>query len=129
MTLIEEPKVDNISIELPIYFYFEDANSYYKYTSLEVFLDSLSLSRPSEINPSHFKDTINKLIFLFKNVCTIDVLNNFYMIFDSDASVIEERKKILRMLATLDKENVDATFPLLEAELPRVAQFPSDKVI
>lgn len=102
-------KIDDISIDLPIYFYFEDANSYYQYTSLEVFLDSLSLSKPSEINYTDFEDT-KKLIFLFKNVCIIDVLNNFYLVFDSEAGVIEERKKILRILAILDKEKSDSYF-------------------
>jgi len=102
-------KIDNISIDLPIYFYFEDANSYYQYTSLEVYLDSISLSKPSEINHVEFEDT-EKLIFLFKNICTVNVLNNFYLIFDSDASVIEERKKILRVLAVLDKKNSDSYF-------------------
>jgi hypothetical protein len=102
-------KIEDISIDLPIYFYFEDANSYYQYTSLEVFLDSIPLSKPSEINYTDFEDT-QKLIFLFKNVCTIDVLNNFYLIFDSEAGVIEERKKILRILAILDTKNSDSYF-------------------
>lgn len=102
-------KIENISIDLPINFYFEDANSYYQYTSLEVFLNSISLSKPSEINYKEFPEK-EKLLFLLKNICTIEVLNNFYLIYESDSEVIEERKKILRHLAVLDKDNSDSYF-------------------
>ncbi|WP_419211634.1 hypothetical protein ACNR9Q_12915 [Maribacter sp. X9] len=101
--------IGEISIDIPIYYYLEDANSYYQYTALDVFLDSISLTKPSEVEISKVKE-VKKLIYLLRFICTTDVLNNFYLVFETDSEVIEERQKILRLLATLDDENSDTYF-------------------
>jgi len=94
----------NTTIDLPIFFFIEDVNSYFLYATLETFLTSIKVNKPSEINT----ETNNpKLIFLLENICNTDVLNNFYLIYDDDDDVIEERIKVLRMLIDLNKVKSD----------------------
>jgi len=100
--------IGEISINLPIYFYLENANSYYQYTALEVFLENRGVEKPSELD--HILTEKKKLIFVLSKICTVEVLNNFYLVYESDSEVIEERKDILRILATLDSENSDNYF-------------------
>jgi hypothetical protein len=101
--------IGDISINLPIYFYLENANSYYQYTALEVFLNNNDVEKPSELDNIRTSET-NMLVFVLSKICTVDVLNNFYLVYESDSEVIEERKEILKKLATLDSENSDSYF-------------------
>jgi len=100
--------IGDISINLPIYFYLENANSYYQYTALEVFLQNMEVEKPSELVLESIET--NMLVFVLSKICTVEVLNNFYLVYESDSEVIEERKEILRILATLDSENSDNYF-------------------
>lgn len=101
--------LDIINIDLPIYFHIQDLTEYYQYVSLELYLDSLSIEKPSEIPFSHLH-TNDKTFFLLKKVCSIDVLNYFYSVYESESEVIEERIKILRIIANIDKENSSSYF-------------------
>lgn len=94
--------IDEINIDLPILFYIENTDSYYLYVTLELYLETIFVSKPSEIEEMQ---NIDKLIFLLYNICTVDVLNNFYLIYENDDEVIDERIKILKNLARFDKSN------------------------
>lgn len=94
--------IDDINIDLPILFYIENTDSYFLYVTLELYLDTKFVNKPSEIEEHQNTD---KLIFLLYNICTVDVLNNFYLVYENDDEVIEERIKILKNLARFDKLN------------------------
>lgn len=93
-----------IDIDLPLFFYIDNVDSYFLYASLEQFLNSLMIDRPSELN---FEGDNKKIAFLLNKVCSLDVLNNFYLVYESDDEVVEERIKILKILTKLDKVNSD----------------------
>jgi len=93
-----------INQDLPILFFLEQAESYYLYATLDVFLNSINVSKPSEIN-AEFLD--EKLIFLLKNLCTIEVLNNFYLTYENIDEVISERIEILKILISKDDKNIE----------------------
>lgn len=100
-------EIKKITIDLPILFYIEDMDSYYLFVTLELFLTSIDVSKPSEIEFINEKD---KLIFLLNKVCTIDVLNYFYLIYENDDDVIKERIDILKNLAKFDRDNQKSYF-------------------
>lgn len=93
-----------IDIDLPLFFYIDNVDSYFLYASLEQFLNSMSIDRPSMLN---IEGDLTKIVFLLNKVCSLDVLNNFYLVYESDDEVVEERIKILKILAKLDKLNSD----------------------
>lgn len=92
------------SIDLPIFFYLNDANSYQKYVSLEIYLDSIGLNKPSHIEFDNTnEEEKEKYIFLLDKICDLKVLNYFYSVYMDDNEVLEERKEILRKLISIDK--------------------------
>ena len=95
-------ELDITNIDLPIFFHIQEVNSYFQYASLEQFLNSISVEKPSEISKIDDKE---KYIYLLNKVCTVDVLNNFYLIYENDDEVLDERIKILRILTKLDAEH------------------------
>lgn len=97
-------ELSEINIDLPLFFYIHKVDSYFLYASLEQFLNTLMVDRPSMLS---IEGNNTKLIFLLSKVCSLDVLNNFYLVYESDDEVVEERIKILRILTTLDKLNSD----------------------
>lgn len=92
------------SVDLPVFFYLNDANSYQKYVSLEIYLDSIGIAKPSEIIVDELNE-IDKLkhVFLLDEICDLKVLNYFYIVFLNDNEVLNERKDILRKLISYDK--------------------------
>lgn len=89
------------SVDLPIFFFINSATSYQQYVSLEIYLDSINVVKPSEI---FFTDEdFNKQIFILDKICSIEVLNYFYSVFINDDEILEERKEILRKLISADK--------------------------
>jgi len=96
-------EISNISIVFPIYFHLENAEYYYQYVALDLYLNSIKVDRPSEIS---FTINLTKFeVFLLEEVCHIEVLNNFYLIFSTDNEVIEERINILKLLSRNDLES------------------------
>lgn len=89
------------SIDLPIFFYLNNANSYQKYVSLEIYLEHINVDKPSEIGNEIVEN--EKSLFLLEKICDLKVLNYFYSVFLNDNEVIEERKDILRKLTSVDK--------------------------
>jgi|GEM_PF-1267073 len=95
------------SIDVPILFFIVETNSYFQYAALDTFLNSLSLNKPSELND---EQDLEKLKYLLFNICTVEVLNNFYLIYENDDEVIEERIKILKKLAKIEKDRQKVFF-------------------
>lgn len=92
------------SIDLPILFYINNATSYQKYVSLEIYLNSIEVEKPSEILIDNFSEKeIEKYLFILSEICDLKVLNYFYSVYIDDNEVIEERKEILRKLILIDK--------------------------
>lgn len=92
------------SIQLPIFFYLNNATSYQKYVSLEIYLVSISLNKSSDIDINNTNEN-EKIyyVFLLDKICDLKVLNYFYGVFIDDNEVLEERKDILRKLISIDK--------------------------
>ncbi|WP_417354440.1 hypothetical protein [Flavobacterium sp.] len=95
-------EIAEASIDLPLFFYIEKIDSYFLYATLEQYLNTQNIEKPSEMLLDSYD---SKKIFLLSKVCSVDVLNNFYLIYESDDEVIEERIKILQKLAKIDDEN------------------------
>lgn len=91
------------SVNLPIFFFLNDASSYQKYVSLEIYLDSIGVLKPTEINIDikNKKETLY-FVFLLDKICDLKVLNYFYTVFIDNSEVLEERKEILRKLISID---------------------------
>jgi len=96
--------ISKISLELPIYFHLEDADNYYKYVALDLYLNSIEVDRPSNLSNGEIK--LSELeVFMLEEVCNVSVLNNFYLIFSTDNEVIEERIEILKLLSRNDSSS------------------------
>lgn len=91
------------SIDVPIFFYLNNANSYQKYVSLEIYLDYIGLNKPSHIEFDNTNEEKEKNIYLLDKICDLKVLNYFYSVYMNDNEVLEERKEILRKLISIDK--------------------------
>jgi len=97
--------LDVTNIDLPIFFHIQQVNSYFQYASLEQFLNIINVDKPSEIIEFNDKD---KYIYLLNKICTIDVLNNFYLVYENDDEVLDERIKILSILSKFDESNLQS---------------------
>lgn len=93
------------SIELPILFYINNCTNYYQYVALDEYLNDIKANRPSQIHERN-----KKTVFLLKHVCQVEILDKFYLEYQSYSEVVEERKNILKLLITLDEQNVDSYF-------------------
>jgi len=93
------------NINLPIFFHIINAENYFQFASLDVYLNSIGLTKPSQISFNENDKT--KQIYLLEKVCTLEVLNNFYLIFENDEEVLDERIDILRKLISVDDSNFD----------------------
>ncbi len=110
--IIEDEYNVEKNIDLPIFFFINSLDSYYLYVALDEYFLNRHIERPSEII-----DTDAKTIFLLKNVCEIEVLDKFYLIYTDFSEVVEERKNILQKLISIDKnkENITNYFEQLAA--------------
>lgn len=92
------------SNDLPILFHINNATSYQKYVSLEIYLNSIAVDKPSQIFINNFSaGEKEKYLFVLSEICDLKVLNYFYSVYINDIEVIEERKEILRKLILIDK--------------------------
>lgn len=95
-------EIGGFSVDFPIFFHLHKLDSFYLYSALESYLDSLSFVKPSEIEIN--SDDL-KHIFLLHKVCTPEVLNNFYLVYENNDEVIKERIDILKKLISVDSKN------------------------
>jgi len=70
-----------------------------------MWLESLNISKPSEIDLPNDERDLNKHLFLLEHGCTIEVLEKFYYDYDSKEDVIAERKRILSILIRNNQTN------------------------
>lgn len=94
-----------ININLPIFFYLGNVDSYYQYVSLEMFLENESISKASQLIPDNYEK--EKLILILEKIASIDTLNNFYLEFNNEDEIIEERIKILNILKSISPNNLN----------------------
>lgn len=91
------------SIDLPIFFYLNNANSYHKYVALDIYLNSIGVDKPSQIDGDwSIEVSKEKYMFLLDKICDLKVLNYFYSVYVDDIEVLDERKEILRKLISVD---------------------------
>ena len=91
-------------IDLPIlmHIYYKNQSSKI-YPAYANFLYASDVKKPSDlINSSNFERS--KLIYFLKNVCTVDVLDSSYRIFDTEEKVDNERITICQFLKNIDSE-------------------------
>ncbi|UWX60031.1 hypothetical protein N0B40_16690 [Chryseobacterium oranimense] len=94
-----------ININLPIFFYLGNVDSYYQYVSLEMFLENENISKASQLIPENYHK--DKLILILEKTASIDTLNNFYLEFNSEDEIIDERIKILNILKSISHNNIN----------------------
>lgn len=97
--------LENVTIDLPILFFIHETDAYFLFVTLEIFLNTISVDKPSEIENYHNEYAKSRFIYLLDKVCTVDVLNNFYLLYENDDEVIQERIQILKKLAKIDDIN------------------------
>ncbi|MGV0948233.1 hypothetical protein ACTS93_14005 [Empedobacter falsenii] len=93
--------LEKIEIDLPIFFYIANSEDYFQFAALDVYLNSIGLTKPSELDI--FEDSFKeKKIYLLEKISNLNVLNNFYLVFENDEDVLQERIEILRRLISLN---------------------------
>ena len=106
----EDYILEKTDINLPIIFYIANSEDYFQFASLDVYLHSLNIEKPSELLTSQEYPEINKKVFLLEKICNLNVLNNFYLVFENDKDVLDERVNILRILISINDRNSDKYF-------------------
>lgn len=92
-------------IELPIFFKINSNDRIRIKQSLELFLRSVKCTRPIEFIEQVSNYSKNDVIYFFKNVCSIEILQ-LSKAFKSTFLVNEERIGICKFLAEIDPENL-----------------------
>lgn len=75
------------------------------YSAYANFLDFYKLEKPTEL--INIKDEFekNKLIYFLRYICTTDVIDSTYSVFDSEEKVNNERINICQFLRDIDRDN------------------------
>lgn len=95
------------SVDSAIFFNLNNLDNYHCFVSIEMWLESLDIDRPSEIKLPDSETELTKFMFILEHGCTIEVLEKFYYLYDSKDDVIDERKKILSILIQNENLNSD----------------------
>lgn len=94
------------SICTPIICYLYNMNNYAEiYSHTANFMELNKLERPSDIFERVKEYDREELIFFLKNVCTNEILDSMYFIFDNEDQVETERIRICQFLQKIDKDN------------------------
>lgn len=93
-------------IDIPILYSLANTDIYEQYVKYDDFIESIKISRPSELlSENEIPD--EKLIYFLKEICTIDILHHS-LNFEGTDDIENERIKILKYLLVID--------PVLETE-------------
>ncbi len=92
-------------IDTALFFHLNNLDNYHCFVSLEMWLESLNVKKPSEIDLPDNERELRKHLFILEHGCTIDVLEKFYYDYDSKEDVIAERKRILSILIRNNQSN------------------------
>lgn len=99
-------KFIKMSICTPIICYLYNKNNYADiYSHTANFMELNNLERPSDIFERFQEYDKEELIFFLKNICTNEILDSMYLVFDNEDQVESERIKICQFLQQFDKEN------------------------
>lgn len=94
------------SICTPIICFLYNRNNYAEiYCHTANFMELNNLEKPSDIFARADEFEKDELIYFLKNVCTNEVLDSMYFVFDNEDQVETERIKICQFLQKLDREN------------------------
>ena len=93
---------DQANINLPIFFYINNSESYFQFASLDTYLTSVGISKPSDLTFIENDGELDKKIYLLEKVCNLEVLNKFYSVFENDEEILDERINILRILISIN---------------------------
>jgi len=97
-TIIEKNYPFSGSIDSAIFFHLNNLDNYHCFVSIEMWLESVNVRKPSETTIPINEYDLKKYLFILEHGCTIDVLEKFYYDYDSKEEVVGERKKILSIL-------------------------------
>jgi len=95
------------SLNSAVFFVLENLDYYYQFVGIEMWLESINIEYPSQLNIENYSEKNEKLTLILDQGCKIEVLEKFYNLFDSKEDVINERKKILKILLQTEKNNFD----------------------
>ena len=94
------------SIYTPIFTYLRDRNDYASiFSSVANFMDCNSIVKPSQLTEIKSKYDEKILVFFLRYICTNEILDSFYNIFDTDEDVESERIEICNFLQRIDSDN------------------------
>ena len=94
------------SICTPIIAYINNKTDYAQiFSHTANFMEQNDLEKPSDILNKSFCYEKNELIFFLKNVCTYEVLDSMYFVFEDEEEVENERIKICQFLQQFDADN------------------------
>jgi len=88
----------NGNIDSALFFTLNDLENYHCFVTIEMWLDSIGVDKPSEISLPTESNELRKHLFLLDHGCSIEVLEKFYYQYETKEDVIEERKLILSIL-------------------------------
>jgi len=101
---------DQCNINLPIFFYITNSESYFLFASLDTYLSSSEILKPSHITLVKDDSEESKKIYLLEKICNLEVLNKFYSLFENDEEILDERINILRNLIPINDDSSDKYF-------------------
>jgi len=106
-TIIERNYPISGHIDSALFFHLNNLDNYHCFVSIEMWLESLNVKKPSETNVPTDEFDLKKHLFILENGCSIEVLEKFYYDYDSKEDVIAERKKILSILIQNTQSNAE----------------------
>ncbi len=86
------------SIDGAIFFNLNNLDSYHCFVTLEMWLESNGVQKPSDVQLPSGEINMMKHLFLLEHGCNVDVLEKFYFEYETKEDVVEERKKVLSVL-------------------------------
>jgi len=97
-TIIERNYPISGHVDSALFFHLNNLDNYHCFVSIEMWLESLNVKKPSETDVPNDENDLKKYLFILEHGCIIEVLEKFYYDYDSKEDVIAERKKILSIL-------------------------------
>ncbi len=94
-------------INVSIFIALSDIDTSNIYVSYNLFLKSLSVKKPTEMDKYFASINRSKLIVFLKTVCSTKVLSRSVLVFKTSIQVLEERLLINQILIKLDSDNQD----------------------
>lgn len=101
-------KVDTSNLDIAIFMSLSDTKTSNIYVAYNLFLKSIEVRKPSEINIQSSELEKERLIFFLRAVCTTKIMSRAVLVFKTSLQVLEERLLINQLLIRLDDGNQEA---------------------